>query len=139
MTIAPSLRIFCLLGTLLFAGRSYGGAIRAADGATSVGDARKQIETNMATPEGKAYDDKIGAEFMQKHVATLRSCKKSAGGEIKNFWLLMKLDGNGKVLEILLYPESKLGACTRETLLTANFSPPPHAAYWVGIYLKLVS
>ena len=31
----------------------------------------------------------------------------------------------------------ELTCCARETLLKNTFSPPPRAAYWVGVYMKL--
>jgi hypothetical protein len=104
---------------------------------TSVEEARVQVEANLRTPEGKAYDAKLGAEFTQKHSQTARFCKESADGDTENFWMLLKLGANGKVTEVLLYPTTKLGACAGETLLQDSFSPPPRPAYWVGVYMKV--
>jgi hypothetical protein len=39
----------------------------ATDKATSLPDAQAAVETNLRTPEGKTYDEKIGNEFLQKH------------------------------------------------------------------------
>jgi hypothetical protein len=50
--------------------------------------------------------------------------------------MLLKLDTNGKVTEVLLYPTTELGACAREVLLRDSFSPPPRPGYWVGVYMK---
>jgi len=104
---------------------------------TNIDDARTQVEANLRTPEGKAYDARLGAEFTQKHSDTARLCKKSADDDTENFWMLLKLGANGKVTEVLLYPTTKLGACARETLLRDSFSPPPRPAYWVGVYMKI--
>jgi hypothetical protein len=104
---------------------------------TSIDDARTQVEANLRTTDGKAYDAKLGAEFTQKHSDTARLCKKSAVDDTENFWMLLKLGANGKVTEVLLNPTTKLGACARETLLLDSFSPPPRPAYWVGVYMKM--
>jgi len=103
---------------------------------TSLADARDAVETNLRTPEGKAYDEQLGKEFQEKHISTLRDCKKSTG-DLSNFWILLRLERSGAVKEVLLSPTTKLGSCTRETLLRASFAPPPKPDYWVSIYLQL--
>ena len=110
---------------------------RAEDQPTSLRDAQAAVEANLRTPEGKAYEDKMGKEFPEKHLATLRQCKQSTGDELRSFWMLMRLGQDGAVNEVLLYPSTKLGLCMRDTILKGRFSPPPHSAYWESVYLKL--
>lgn len=112
-------------------------SLRADDKPTSLADARTAVEANLKTPEGKAYDEKLGKEFMEKHLSTMKQCKQSAGSDLESFWILMKLDKDGAVKEVLLHPATKMGACARDTLLKSAFSPPPKPAYWVSIYMKL--
>lgn len=107
------------------------------DKPTSLPDARRAVEANLKTPEGKAYDQKLGKEFVDKHWSTVKQCRQSAGGDLESFWILLKLDKDGTVNEVLLHPATKMGECARETLLKSSFSPPPRAAYWVSVYLKL--
>ena len=109
----------------------------AEDRPTSLSDARAAVEANLKTPEGKAYEEKMGKEFPEKQLGNLRQCKQSTGGDLQSFWMLMKLGQDGAVNEVLLYPSTKLGQCMRETLLKGSFSPPPHPAYWESVYLKL--
>ncbi len=90
----------------------------------------------MKTPAGKAYDQRIGKEFYEKYAGTIRQCKQSAGKDAGSFWTLMKLASDGKVEEVLLYPETKIGVCERQTLVKDRFSVPPYDGYWVGVYLK---
>jgi hypothetical protein len=111
--------------------------VGADDKPTSLLDAQAAIESNLRTSEGKAYDERLGREFMEKHLATMRQCKQSAGNDLESFWILLKLDKDGAVKEVLLHPTTKIGTCAREKLLNSAFSPPPRAAYWVGIYMKL--
>lgn len=108
----------------------------AGDKPTSLSDAQAAVEANLRTPQGKAYDEQLGKEFPQKYLGTLRQCKQTAG-DSASFWILLQLDQDGAVKEVLLYPTTKLGTCARETLLKGKFSPPPRAAYWVSIYLKM--
>jgi hypothetical protein len=110
-----------------------------ADAPTSIEDARVESEANLRNLDGKAYDAKFGAEFSQKHSDIARLCKRSAGDDRENFWMLVKLDANGKVTEVLLYPASTLGECAHQTLLRDTFSPPPRPAYWVRVYVKIAN
>jgi hypothetical protein len=77
----------------------------AADGATSLSDARSAVEVNLRTPEGKAFDEQFGRDFVQKHLAALRQCKQSAGGDLRSFWILANLEKDGTAKEVLFYPE----------------------------------
>jgi hypothetical protein len=83
------------------------------DKPTSLSDARAAVEANLRTPEGKAYDERLSKEFMDKHLPTMRQCKQNAGNDLESFWMLMKLDKDGAVKEVLLYPTTKLGTCAR--------------------------
>ena len=112
-------------------------ALRADDKPTSLTDARAAVEANLKTPEGKTYDEKLGKEFMEKHLATMKQCKQRAGNDLESFWILMRVDKDGAVKEVLLHPTTKLGTCARETLLKSSFSPPPKPGYWVSVYMKL--
>ncbi len=89
----------------------------------------------MKTSAGKAYDQQFGKEFYDKYAGTIRQCKTAAGKDSASFWSLVKLAGDGKVQEVLLYPENKVGICERQTLVKDRFSAPPRDGYWVGIYL----
>jgi hypothetical protein len=107
-----------------------------ADQPTSLSDARTAVEANLRTPEGKAYDEKLGPEFVGKHLGPFRQCKQSAGDD-RSFWILLKLDKEGTVKELLFYPETRLASCARDPLLKDKLPAPPHPAYWVSIYMQL--
>jgi hypothetical protein len=107
------------------------------DKPTSLSDAHAAVEASLRTPEGKAYDHQLGKEFPQKYLDTMKQCKQSAGNDLADFWMLIKLDKDGAVKEVLLSPATKLAVCARQTLLKGSFSPPPRPAYWVSIYMKL--
>ena len=126
---------YCVAMVVLLMG---GWRVCADDKPTSLADARNAVEANLRTPEGKAYDERLGKEFMEKHLSTMKQCKPSDGKGLDNFWILMKLDKDGAVKQVLLQPETKMGTCARETLLKSTFSPPPRPGYWVSVYMKLV-
>jgi hypothetical protein len=123
---------------LLFAVLSLATVATCYDGRpTSLSEARAAIEANTKTAAGKAYEERIGKEFVEKYTGTIRQCKQAAGKDWESYWTLMKLAADGKVQEVLLYPENKVGMCERQTLIKDRFSVPPRDSYWVGIYLKL--
>ncbi len=107
------------------------------DNPTSLSDARAAVDANLRTPEGKKYDEQMGTEFVQKHIAPLRQCKQTAADDLRSFWILLKLGKDGTAKEILLYPTTKLGTCGREALLKERFSSPPRPTYWISVYMKL--
>jgi len=123
------------LGFVLLVWFMAGTAV-AGDKATSLREAQAAIEANLKTSEGKAFDERMGAEFSARHMDPLRKCK-AAGNPLENFWMLLRLDQNGAVKEVLLYPETKLGVCAREAYAKDKFPPPPHDDYWEGVYLQL--
>jgi hypothetical protein len=104
---------------------------------TSLSDAQAAVEANLRTPEGKAYDEKLGTEFVQSHLGAIRQCKQSAGDDLRNLWILLKLEKDGTVKEVLLYSARKVGTCAREALLKDRFAPPPRPAYWISVYMKM--
>jgi hypothetical protein len=123
------------VGTLFL---GVGVMVSALDKPTGLRDARAAVEANMSTAAGKTYDEQFGTEFGQKHLGPLRQCKKSDGSDLTAFWMLFKLDQDGSVREMLLYPETKLGLCARESLVKHRFATvPPRTGYWVSVYMKL--
>jgi hypothetical protein len=128
--------LLVLVICVLFAGTALKAS--AQNKPTSLSDARAAVDANMGTADGKAYDEQFGAEFGQKHLAPLRQCKQTDGGDLTSFWMLFKLDKDGSVRELLLYPETKLGVCARGQLTKERFATvPPRMGYWVSVYMKL--
>jgi len=112
--------------------------VSAQDKPTGLKDARAAVEANMTNAAGKTYDEQFGTEFGQKHLGPLRQCKQSDGSDLTSFWMLFKLDKDGSVREMLLYPDTKLGLCARKSLAKDRFATlPPRTDYWVSVYMKL--
>jgi len=74
---------------------------------------------------------------VHRHLGALRQCKRTAGDDLRSFWILLKLDKDGTVKEVLLYPATKVGTCEREALLKDRFTSPPRPAYWIGVFMKM--
>lgn len=98
-------------------------------------DAVAQVEANLKTPEGKKYEDEhVGKDF-EKYIPAVRECKKTESGAPADFDLLVRLNADGKIAEVLSYPETPMAKCSQGVLSKGQFSPPPHGEYWVNIHL----
>ncbi len=97
------------------------------------------VDANLKTAAGKQYDDRLGKEFPDKYWSSIRQCKQSlpAGTNLAPFDMFLKLNVEGKVQIVLVYPETPFANCARAALLTAKFSNPPHDDYWINIHLEL--
>jgi hypothetical protein len=107
----------------------------AEDKPTSIAAAAAAVEANMKTREGKAYDEQFIKELGAKYLAVMKDCKEKAGADLRNFDMLVRVEKDGSVKEVLLYPPTKISQWLREPLLKAAFSPPPKPAYWVDIHM----
>jgi hypothetical protein len=97
------------------------------------------VDANLKTTAGQQYDQQIGKEFPEKYRASMRQCKEAvpAGTRIAGFDMLIKLGADGKVQEVLVYPETQMSECARAAVVTGKFSNPPHGDYWINIRLEL--
>ena len=136
MTRTATSTILAFMVVTLFV--AAGVMVSAQDQPTGLKDARAAVEANMTNAAGKTYDEQFGTEFGQKHLGPLRQCKQSDGSDLTSFWMLFKLDKDGSVREMLLYPDTKLGLCARKSLAKDRFATlPPRTDYWVSVYMKL--
>jgi len=101
-------------------------------------DALAAVDANLKTSAGKKYDESLGGEFSAKYISSLKQCKQSmpTGANADPFDMFLKLDGKGKVQEVLVYPESQLAVCARNALLEGQFIAPPHNDYWVNVHMN---
>jgi len=96
------------------------------------------VEANLKTSAGKQYDELIGKELTEKYLSSVRQCKQAVppGTSIDPFDMFLKLHADGKVQEVLVYPETQFAGCTRTALLAGKFTNPPHDDYWINIHMQ---
>jgi len=96
------------------------------------------VEANLKSPAGKQYDELIGKEISDKYLSSIKQCKQSlpSGTGIDPFDMFVKLHADGKVQEVLVYPETQFAGCTRAALLAGKFSSPPHDDYWINVHMQ---
>jgi hypothetical protein len=91
------------------------------------------VDANLKTPSGKQYDADCGKD-LRKFFPNLRTCKQV--GAPSDFDMFLHLQGDGKVQEALVYPETPFANCARDALLNGKFSRPPHGDYWVNVHMQ---
>lgn len=132
-----SLKVFANLATLLALWLFLASLSLAADKQQLMA-AVAAVDANLKTPAGKQYDKSLGKDFPGKYLPSLKQCKQSlpAGSSIDTFDMFLKLNADGRVQEVLLYPETQFAVCTRTALLADEFSKPPHGDYWINIHMQ---
>jgi hypothetical protein len=97
------------------------------------------VDANLKTAAGKQYDALLGKEFPDKYWPSVRQCKQSLppGTSLGPFDMFLRLNADGEVQEVLVYPETQFANCTRTALLAGTFSHPPHDDYWINIHLEV--
>lgn len=55
----------------------------AGDETTSLADTQAAIEANLRSPEGKAYDERLGADLFQKNHDALKKCRQGAARRLR--------------------------------------------------------
>lgn len=89
-------------------------------------------QTNVATPEGAAFDAELGKQFNERHASTMVQCTVDAGDtKLATFNLVMELDAAGAVLRALVRPETPVSACLQKAVAHDVYGKPPRAGYWV--------
>lgn len=99
-------------------------------------DALAAVNANLKTLAGKQYDADLSKVFMEKYAASLHPCRQSEPGKPKDFDMFLKLHTDGKVDQVLIYPETPFAKCAAGVLQDAKFAPPPHGDYWLNIHMQ---
>ena len=86
------------------------------------------VDANLKTSPGKQYDELIGKELSEKYLSSVKQCKQSLppGAGIDPFDMFLKLNHDGKVQEVLVYPETQFAGCSK----------PPHDDYWIDVHME---
>ena len=96
------------------------------------------VNANLKTSAGKQYDELIGKEFPEKYWSEVRKCKQSLPGTSTDpFDMFLRLNADGKVQEVLIYPETRFASCIRDAVLVGKFTNPPHDTYWINIHVQI--
>ena len=133
-----TLRVPKGVATVLVVLLAIGSICRAAD-KKQLTAAASAVDANLKTSAGKQYDDRLGKEFPERYGSSVKQCKQSLPGDtnLEPFDMFLKLNAEGKVHVVLVYPETQFANCTRAALMAGKFSNPPHDDYWINIHLEL--
>ena len=105
-------------------------------GPTSIDRAFDEAIANLATPLGKAYDDKIGEFLGPKFQPLVRACVDKMQGEVPAFSILLRLSASGRPFESEVWPILPESQCVRDSMLSIGFPPPPKPAFWIHVEIR---
>jgi hypothetical protein len=97
--------------------------------------AYQAVSVNIATPEGRKYDEVVSKEFSARYARAVRDCASSASGPAPTL-LVLQMGKSGAVQQVMVVPETASDVCLRPKLEKAAFSPPPKPEYWVRVALS---
>jgi hypothetical protein len=98
-------------------------------------EAYKAVSVNIATPEGRKYDEVVGKEFSNHYARAVKECAASAAGPTPTL-LVLQMGKSGTVQQMMVVPDNASDVCLRPKLEKAAFSPPPKPEYWVRVALS---
>lgn len=125
-------RVMGLAGMALFLGSG------AASSDDPVAAAESLAKATAATPEGKRYEEALGAAFGRDQGKQLQSCAREVGRpDLSAFLALVRVSGAGEVLEALVKPRTNLAVCLQGKLRGWKVAAPPQADSWVSVQVNL--
>lgn len=100
--------------------------------------AEAEAKAAAETPEGKKFQEAVGAAFGREQSAAFKRCaKQTKRADLSNFDLLLRVDAAGNVDRTLARPATNLAECVRTSLNGWKVGVPPRADQWVKIEVNL--
>jgi hypothetical protein len=128
-----AVRCLAIAATMLMLGRSE--SVVAED---RIADAESAAKASASTPEGKKYENEVGAAFGRDQGKTLQACAtKIKRPDLSDFHVFVRVNAAGQVEEALVKPSTDLATCLQGKLKGWNLATPPQADQWVRLNVRL--
>ncbi len=99
--------------------------------------AERAAEASVATADGKAFRDGVGAAFGRDHGKDLRDCATEVGRpDSSEFSLLVQFNGTGVVERALVKPSTNVATCLQGKVNGWKVRVPPRAGTWVKLRIR---
>jgi hypothetical protein len=95
----------------------------------SVEEFEKQHFASVATPEGKAYESLVSAEFLSD-LGFMPKCAGRVGVNSGAVTIYYEINTEGEVSNVYMTPDSVLATCIHPLIMSREFTPP--ADKWLG-------
>ena len=103
-----------------------------------VAAAESAARATAATPEGKKYEDAVGAAFGREQGKSIQSCASEVSRpDLSDFQVFVRVSAAGQVEQALVKPSTNLAVCLQGKLKGWKVPAPPQADSWVGIQVDL--
>lgn len=100
--------------------------------------AQKSAAINLWTTMGRAYDAALARHSTAHHGPWMTACiDGDRSGDRRTFVVLFEVAANGRVQQALVWPETRIGVCFRDTLTGLALPEPPRGGYWMRMEMKL--
>ena len=100
----------------------------------------KEATQNLESDAGRKYGDAFSKEFGLQYAPRLSECLKQTGDPAaKDFEMLLRLAGDGRVEKAMVRPETKIAVCFRDLTKQSKYPAPPSAGYWHLVGMRFSS
>lgn len=91
----------------------------------------KEATRNLESEAGRKYGEAFSKEFGPQYAPQLSKCLEQTGDPAaKDFEMLLKLGGDGRIVKAMVRPETKVAVCFRDLTKQAKYPAPPSEGYW---------
>jgi L-ascorbate metabolism protein UlaG (beta-lactamase superfamily) len=100
----------------------------------------REASGDVKTPAGLAYfEGAFSKQFYPTYSPRLSACMQQTGETPRSFDLVLDLDGDGRVEDAMVRPETKLTTCFMALVKKDQFPPPPSAHLRVPVLVRFTT
>ena len=98
----------------------------------------REAEQNVKAGPGQLYfNDVFFKEFFGKYTVHVNECTQKTGETMASeLMAAVELGATGRVLAVLVRPQSKPGECFAELVKKDTFSRPPSDRFWIPVKVR---
>ena len=98
----------------------------------------RKAEQTVKSGAGQAYfTDVFFKEFFGKYTVHVNECTQKTGETMASeLMAAVELGATGRVLAVLVRPQSKPGECFAELVKKETFSRPPSDRFWIPVKVR---
>ena len=98
----------------------------------------REAEQTVKSGAGQAYfKDVFFKEFFGKYTVHVNECTQKTGETMASeLMAAVELGATGRVLAVLVRPQSKPGECFAELVKKDTFSRPPSDRFWIPVKVR---
>ncbi len=88
---------------------------------------------NLKSESGRAFNEKVNAEFNRKYAKELNGCRAAMADQLRSFDIYTRLSNDGTLGVLSPNLKNDFVSCVTAKVQGASLAPPPQADYWVRL------